>query len=730
MPTPEQSTWTEEQGVAIEAIRRETQRVKQEHEAALEEQKHALLRCQQEIQSLHGLIIGAQKSIARLSQSASTSLSATPSPGSGPKSTSIKHKLALTSNTLQRRSKKQRGTLEAARLKDALCAQELPSELPEKVASSRSNTQRSIDALSPESSSREGFAYPSLPDDNSIRLLELVSGPVFAPLQCKLVVSSSIVNQSYQALSYAWGETTKTHHIVVEGERLPISANLDRALRRIRQTEQDLCLWVDAICINQDDAAEKENQISMMLQIYQSARRVVVYLGEQADHSELLPEFFDTTIRARRVFDSLDNDEENLDQEDLNKSMGTLREIGEPTSNNIMWRAARAFYDRPWMLRVWVVQEVIAANELIFLCGGWELPGSIVYDSVVASMLWVQLCPFGDMFSGSPGSEGEGLLQLFRLMNARSVKLAGRTELLDLFYLTSGCKATDPRDQVFAVLGMAQEASQPSLRPNYCEDWRETYLRYTEYFIREGSGLRALYLSSADSASANKQSGEIPSWVPDFSFEGKRIWFANDHDEVHGKTSAGGNDAPSLKINMNLRILTVQGLQLDIIQSLSPSQTQRHISDPYAEVIQWRTELEELWPPAQSTSTEAMQDTLCRVMLCHQEPPDLELFRPMIWSADRTELDRNVHRKKLFQDLVSFCRPRRRCVTSRGFLGQVPLHAQVGDTIVILMGSAVPFLLRPRQARYQLIGQAYIHGVMMGEALQFDHLVEEAFELL
>ncbi|KAH9224714.1 hypothetical protein DL95DRAFT_378357, partial [Leptodontidium sp. 2 PMI_412] len=106
-----------------------------------------------------------------------------------------------------------------------------------------------------------------------------------------------------------------------------------------------------------------------MLQIYRSARRVVVYLGEQSDHSELLPEFFDTTIRARRVFKSLDNGEEGLDHEDLNRSIGILREIGEPTSNNKMWRTARAFYDRPWIMRVWIVQEVVAANELIFLCG-------------------------------------------------------------------------------------------------------------------------------------------------------------------------------------------------------------------------------------------------------------------------------------------------------------------------------------------------------------------------
>ena len=731
MPAQEPSLWTEEQGVAIEAMRRDLQGVKQEHEAALEEQKQALLRCQHEIHLLQESNIELQQIIARSLPSSSSSLSAASSSGSGSATTSIEFNPSRTSITPQRHTKRPRATLETARSGDATCAQEQPSKSPESVAFCRSNILRSVDAQSHELRNHQVYAYIPLPDYTSIRLVELFSGPVFAPLQCKLVVSRSVADQSYQALSYAWGETTKTHYITIEGKRLPISANLDRALRQVRRNEQNLYLWVDAICINQDDAIEKEYQISMMLQIYRSARRVVVYLGEQSDHSELIPEFFDTVIRARRVFDSLNKGkEEDVDHEDLSRSMGTLEEIGEPTSNNIMWRAARAFYDRPWITRVWIVQEVVVANELVFLCGGWELPGSIVYESVVASMLCTQLCPFGDMMKAPVNHQWNGLLQLFRILHARSVKLAGRTELLDLFYLTHRCKATDLRDHVFAVLGMAQEATQPSLRPNYREDWQETYLRYTLYLIEEGSGLRALYRSSADSASVYKQSGQIPSWVPDFSFGGSLIWFANDHDEVHGETAAGGHDTPSLRISMTLKSLTVQAVKLGSIQSLSSSQAEQEIGDHNAQILRWRTELEELWPATQYPAAEEMQDTICRVMLCQQEPPDLEIFRPMIWLADSSEFGSNLDRNRFFRDIFSLSIARRRCVTSTGFLGQVPSLAQEGDVLVIPIGSAVPFVLRPRQARYQLIGQAYIHGVMMGEALQFKHLLKEEIELI
>jgi len=701
MSAEELPLWTEEERETIETLRRDTQRLKQEHEAALEEQKQELLRCQHEIQILRELTSELQQVIAKILPSSSISLSAVSGSGSCSMTTSIEVSPLRHSSTPQQGTKRRKIALETTRFGDLFCVQE-----------------------------QSLYVYTPLSKHNSIRLLELVNGPTFAPLQCKLVISESIGDQSYQALSYAWGEPTKTHHITIEGKCLPISENLDRALRRVRQTEQHLYLWVDAICINQDDATEKEYQISMMQQIYRSARQVVVYLGEQSDHSELLPEFFDMTIRARRVFETIDKDKEAVDQEDLHRSVDILREIGDPTSDHIMWRAARAFYYRPWIMRVWIVQEVVAAKELVFLCGGWELPDNIVDGSVIASMKWPQLCPFGNILSMQVSEQVNGLVQLFRIMCARSAELTGRRKLLNILSLVNGCKATDRRDYVFALLGMAQEANEPSLQPNYREHWQATYLRYTEYFIQEGSGLRVLYRSSADSASFCKQSGQIPSWVPDFSFGGKLLWFADIYNQVRGETAAGGHDPPSLRINMPLRSLIVQAITVDSIQALSSIQTQRQTSDYPAQILQWCIELKNLWSATQYLPAEEVQHTICKVMLCQQEPPNLEVFRQMIWSADPSNLDWGGDRKRLLRDIVHISAPRRRCVTSTGFLGQVPFLAQEGDVIVIPIGSAVPFVLRPRQSRYQLIGQAYIHGVMMGEALEFSHLFKEEIELI
>jgi len=69
-----------------------------------------------------------------------------------------------------------------------------------------------------------------------------------------------------------------------------------------------------------------------------------------------------------------------------------------------------------------------------------------------------------------------------------------------------------------------------------------------------------------------------------------------------------------------------------------------------------------------------------------------------------------------------------RCVSRRGFISQVPLHTRIGDTIFIPLGSAIPFIIRPKQNqpdRYEMIGECYVHGIMNGEAFERDGLASE-----
>jgi len=87
----------------------------------------------------------------------------------------------------------------------------------------------------------------------------------------------------YAALSYTWGDPTITKQILVEGESFNVTTNLFDALQHVRSTEEAITIWVDAICINQGDNAEKSGQVALMDEIYKQCEKVYIWLGCPAD---------------------------------------------------------------------------------------------------------------------------------------------------------------------------------------------------------------------------------------------------------------------------------------------------------------------------------------------------------------------------------------------------------------------------------------------------------------
>lgn len=83
----------------------------------------------------------------------------------------------------------------------------------------------------------------------------------------------------FEALSYACGTETSQNEAIVNGVRSPIGENLDAALRRLRHREKCCVLWIDALCINQKDAGEKNSQILLMDRIYSGSKQVLAWLG-------------------------------------------------------------------------------------------------------------------------------------------------------------------------------------------------------------------------------------------------------------------------------------------------------------------------------------------------------------------------------------------------------------------------------------------------------------------
>jgi hypothetical protein len=178
---------------------------------------------------------------------------------------------------------------------------------------------------------------PLLPRRDNIRLLRLMPSTVkSADIHCELF-EYSLQNPCeethlYEALSYVWGNPEKKLPIHIHNQSFDVTVNLHAALLRLRNHSMERILWVDAICIDQENQEEKEHQIQSMAKIYGQAHCVVVWLGEVADNSDLALEAI-RIAGGKKPTNLLDNERIKL--------------------------AVLALLQRPWFRRIWVWEQTL-----------------------------------------------------------------------------------------------------------------------------------------------------------------------------------------------------------------------------------------------------------------------------------------------------------------------------------------------------------------------------------
>jgi hypothetical protein len=142
--------------------------------------------------------------------------------------------------------------------------------------------------------SHQQAIYNPLPRE-TIRLLRLLPRRNDRDIRCELVVASLETEPCYEAVSYAWGDSPNRLKIYLNGSPFCTGHNLFQCLDNIRYDNRVRVLWVDALCINQADTAEKSMQIEVMAQIYQSASSTLIWLGN--DKPCTFDHFFVSDIR-------------------------------------------------------------------------------------------------------------------------------------------------------------------------------------------------------------------------------------------------------------------------------------------------------------------------------------------------------------------------------------------------------------------------------------------------
>lgn len=369
------------------------------------------------------------------------------------------------------------------------------------------------------------------------------------PIFCTTFTVSLADNPLYKALSYTWGDASITKAIVVDGQVVQVTENLESALRHLRQDGESLILWIDAISINQFDDDEKGWQVGQMQDVYRKADRVIVWLGPAANDSDL------AMNAIRRVggeaFKLRGMSVKEVATKGLRSRLLDLNGLDEGSAEQFYHRIAgkggsewhfplaamAALAHRPWWRRVWVLQEFVFAKHLLFVCGLESVEGRHFMGAWGAVELLRETIPIVQFNELQPISEYEHNFVETMLDDPARTMIACRRSmstiyksfrphsLMGLLHQTTRSRtarqlvpsfaATDPRDRIFGLLGLASDRAELNITPDYRKTCCEVYIAATIGILSKGfvnllcstsssqSNLRQVYLRELDFACFN-----------------------------------------------------------------------------------------------------------------------------------------------------------------------------------------------------------------------------------
>lgn len=291
------------------------------------------------------------------------------------------------------------------------------------------------------------YQYDDLEGNNDIRLIVLYPESSDSRVRFKFAICDLENPPDYEALSYTWADEdgdqslTSTVRCDPGDQMVMVTRNCENALRRLRLQAEPRFLWVDAICINQAFVQERNRQVAMMAKIYHSASRVVVYIGEAAPGTD---EFLDFLERGL------------IDVENCPEKFH---------------RAARSIFSRRWFRRLWILQEIALARAASILWGNRAFRWQILakhYQSTSSRTHRLSDMPH---------------LKLVFECGLKGARPA--TTLPDLFIESHQQACSEPRDRVFALLGIVTKARSPEMMPEYGATNRKIFTNLAIFFLRE-----------------------------------------------------------------------------------------------------------------------------------------------------------------------------------------------------------------------------------------------------
>lgn len=627
--------------------------------------------------------------------------------------------------------------------------------------------------------------YVPLKDPYEIRVLELAPRSLDGSLHCTLhhctiefEQEGSLFSQFalsidclttpiwYTALSYRWGDPQPVKHITVDGFRMEVTVPLFEAMNSFQQPNHSVMVWIDQICINQNDRNEKSRQIPLMGRIYRHAINTLIWLG-------------DSTSGTGEVFRLLNHAATELmfDFSQLQIPDG-LEYRGFPPKEHLgkSWKDLWDFLDRPWFSRLWIIQEVALSRNAWVMCGkhlmSWSMLETACANLKAAGVSQWLLEQLSKNKKGA--NHCERVIQLGTFAENESMMLLDKARESDCW---------DKRDKIYGLLGLIRASW---IKVDY--DRKHTVGRlYRDVIVeclRRQERALATVLKSVDHDYSRVlgsvedceyfERGTLPSWVPDWS-QPRQTAPLTDSTGVYGNPETVRVDFNLQKdisihdqeLHVNGKIFATVVEITDVLEDpdisyVDPQVTNQKFlvgcADKAAQILEY--------PGSVTTS---VFEAFWRTLVVDKDAENLKRAPPSFAEIFSLLLDESTGRKPslpgqtysprqlrptgkgrlelsslssrlpgaTFQWIRSAVRRaamnRRFAITKQGYFGLVPYWAKIGDEICVLNGCDVPYCIRRIDSegfgkgevglgRFHFLGECYIHGVMNREILTSEEL--------
>jgi hypothetical protein len=486
-------------------------------------------------------------------------------------------------------------------------------------------------------------------------------------------------------------------------------------------------IWVDAICINQDDNDEKDFQLNLMRDIYHKATTVHVWLGEASHDTHLVDDFARQLLRA-----STAKSDAGDDRLWPLMSHSSRKTYGFPPISDPGYRALARFLESPWINRIWVIQEVTVAREALFHRGSFVVPLlPIIYAFGRLSNMGIST----ELGFAIGGRELTMLqVECLRFLSHQASKL------LALLLRHRTRVSSEAKDKVYALCNIAMDiqTGKLDLVRSYNLSTRDAYIRTAKAIITADENLNilsAILISTAPTTNG----APLPSWVPDWENCQHDTMISREPEpgQVHGayfnsnctgvKKYVPRFDGNKLIIRAHLLdIISKCGVSFTPDEPLPPNPSWEFVAD---------AEGKDRYPFTGESMLHVYYFTMTFGYRRGDRSEALAAFNSyhQNWRAFRQLLESNItpetprfgasysdkFHKVLLHPLsrdIHSSHNRKMARTTNGHVSMIPAAAEEGDYLALCEGSSMPLILREVNDTWMLIGDCYVHGVMNGEA--------------